>query len=744
MDVAINSLAAKYGADQFDVAVKKMQRGAASLDRDLGKTETGVSSLGGAFGQLGSRITGVAAVYGLSRFVKSSIKEMANFEQELANVSTMLDDQAMKYLPKYKEELSKLAVKYGVSTTILSKGLRDILSANVDASKALNVLNTASIAAIAGLSQTGEVVDVLTTVINAYGMSADDAMKISDTLFATIARGKTTFGELASSLGQITSLAAMSGLSFEELCAALATMTRSGVSTGAAVGSLRGILNAFLDPTKESTEAAKSFGLQLNTNTLRTIGLTGAIKLLQGATAEEMSAVFGNVRALSGLSALIQQTDGFMYDLTQTTDSAGKTMKAYGEVSDTTSKKLDQLNESWKALKRTAGEEFQPALTPVLKGLIDLIPKLANYPRNLGVAALFAASEITKLRASLLDAIPGMKDNAEVARQASNQFEGWKNNILGADIGLKNLSTTIADVNKKQEDVDRKIFPALKGNEEALIKMMKKKGIITAQNTVISDKEIETSKEAREEANQLMRELQFEQKILFLTDDERERAIKLAELEAVAKKDLTGESAKLVEEYKDELQKLADMKEMKKLVTTVTDSVSNLVETPLAAILDSTKNFGDLIEDELRNLGKSILTMLYKEMITAPIKKAATTFLAETLPTLFLSEKGLVMNRSGRLERFGFGGVVNRPTLFPMANGMGLMGEKEPEAVMPLARDKSGKLGVRMEGSQNESSLKIINVLDKSMFEDYLSSGAGERVVVNIMRRNQDQVSRTS
>jgi lambda family phage tail tape measure protein len=43
---------------------------------------------------------------------------------------------------------------------------------------------------------------------------------------------------------------------------------------------------------------------------------------------------------------------------------------------------------------------------------------------------------------------------------------------------------------------------------------------------------------------------------------------------------------------------------------------------------------------------------------------------------------------------FANGGVVGGPTLFPFANGIGLMGEAGPEAVMPLQRDASGKLGV--------------------------------------------------
>ena len=41
-------------------------------------------------------------------------------------------------------------------------------------------------------------------------------------------------------------------------------------------------------------------------------------------------------------------------------------------------------------------------------------------------------------------------------------------------------------------------------------------------------------------------------------------------------------------------------------------------------------------------------------------------------------------------------GIVNRPTVFPFAKGVGLMGEAGPEAIMPLSRDSSGRLGVAL------------------------------------------------
>ncbi|MAR22296.1 MAG: hypothetical protein CMA49_00565 [Euryarchaeota archaeon] len=54
--------------------------------------------------------------------------------------------------------------------------------------------------------------------------------------------------------------------------------------------------------------------------------------------------------------------------------------------------------------------------------------------------------------------------------------------------------------------------------------------------------------------------------------------------------------------------------------------------------------------------------------------------------------------QGGSIVPYAKGGIVSRPTLFPMANGMGLMGEAGPEAVMPLRRHANGRLGVEASG----------------------------------------------
>ena len=67
---------------------------------------------------------------------------------------------------------------------------------------------------------------------------------------------------------------------------------------------------------------------------------------------------------------------------------------------------------------------------------------------------------------------------------------------------------------------------------------------------------------------------------------------------------------------------------------------------------------------------------------------------------LIWTAKGNAFARGRALTAFARGGaftntIVDRPTLFPMAAGVGLMGEAGPEAVLPLTRLANGELGVK-------------------------------------------------
>lgn len=89
----------------------------------------------------------------------------------------------------------------------------------------------------------------------------------------------------------------------------------------------------------------------------------------------------------------------------------------------------------------------------------------------------------------------------------------------------------------------------------------------------------------------------------------------------------------------------------------------------------------------------------------------------------------------GNVVPFAKGGVVYRPTFFPMAKGMGLMGEAGPEGVLPLARTRGGELGVRTTGASSLTISVPVNVQGNARLASELRNEI-EKTVIDVVRRH--------
>ena len=96
------------------------------------------------------------------------------------------------------------------------------------------------------------------------------------------------------------------------------------------------------------------------------------------------------------------------------------------------------------------------------------------------------------------------------------------------------------------------------------------------------------------------------------------------------------------------------------------------------------------------DLARSIIADLTRMFVRFAIVKPL--FHSITGGRFLDNANGNVIDAGNRITAYARGGIVNKPTLFPMANGMGLMGEAGPEAIMPLKRGSNGKLGVQSSG----------------------------------------------
>ena len=302
----------------------------------------------------------------VSAAVIKSVIDATKFEAQMANVATMLDKRTMPMLAKFKKEILDSSKKFGEGTKALTKGLYDILSASIPAEKAIDVLNVSLLAAKAGMTDTGVAADIITTLINAFGDSAENATYYSDILFATVKRGKITFSELASTMGIVATLGAKAGVSVEELGAMMAIMTRNGLSSERAATALRGAISSLLKPTEESAEIAKELGIQFGLSAIEAHGLEGVMNDLAGLPADVLTKLFPNVRALTAVITASGEMGDEMKKFSEIMKDGSPTMEAWEKQSGTMQVAWDRLKATFKAVSINMGDKLLPTVRDII------------------------------------------------------------------------------------------------------------------------------------------------------------------------------------------------------------------------------------------------------------------------------------------------------------------------------------------------------------------------------------------
>ena len=127
----------------------------------------------------------------------------------------------------------------------------------------------------------------------------------------------------------------------------------------------------------------------------------------------------------------------------------------------------------------------------------------------------------------------------------------------------------------------------------------------------------------------------------------------------------------------------------------------------ITSVTDFAKQTQDIVTNAFKGMEDALVEFVTKG--TLDFKKLAQSIIADIariairasivapLKAMLGFKDGGVFAQNG-IVPFARGGIVNSPTVFPFANGMGLMGEAGPEAIMPLRRGPSGRLGVEAGG----------------------------------------------
>lgn len=346
-----------------------------------------VQELGGKIETVGKKVSVASAASAAA--LGASVKLASDYTDAVAKVGTVADLQSVP-LEKLRDDMLQLSTETGRGAGEIADATYQAISASVDTADAVSFVGTSVGLAKAGFLETADAVDVLTTIINAYGLEASDAARLSDILIQTQNDGKTTVNELSQSMGQVIPLASAYGVNIENLAASYAQLTKNGVATAQAGTYLKSMLNELGDSGSDvgeilKSKTGKSFG-QLMNDGMSLGDVLGILNDSVNGDSEALAGLWSSSEAGTGaLSILSSGVGAFNDELENMQDSTGNVADALDTLSTPSAKAQESLN----AVKNAGielGSAALEAIAPLLEQLAETVKSLAERFSDLSPA----------------------------------------------------------------------------------------------------------------------------------------------------------------------------------------------------------------------------------------------------------------------------------------------------------------------------------------------------------------------
>lgn len=312
----------------------------------------------------------------------ASSKMAMDFEDSMAKVSTIADATEVP-MDEMQKAILDLSNQTGISSEEIAQNVYDSISAGQKTGDAVNFVSNSTKLAKAGFADAGAALDVLTTIMNAYGLKASEVTNVSDMLIQTQNLGKTTVADLASSMGKVIPTANAYGVSLDELCAGYAIMTANGVATAESTTYMNGMLNELgksgttvSETLKEKT--GKTFKELMDSG----MSLSDVLKIISDAATENNKS-FGDMWSSSeagkaGMILLGDSAENFNGVLEQMQNSAGATNTAFEKL-DTNSTKIKKATNELKNDAIDLGTTLMEELAPIIENIAEKISQFTEW-----------------------------------------------------------------------------------------------------------------------------------------------------------------------------------------------------------------------------------------------------------------------------------------------------------------------------------------------------------------------------
>jgi len=421
-------------------------------DKGLKGAQKALSKFGGFAADVAK-----AASVALAGVAVAGVREAAQFETSFAKIQGLVGVTADE-IGVLEDAAKRLGPQFGISANEAADALFFITSAGLRGSAATEVLEASLKGAAIGLGDTKTIADLATSAVNAYGESNLGGAEAVDVLAEAVRLGKLEPAELAGAMGQVLPLASNLGVSFDQVGAALAGMSKTGTDASTASTQLRQILATLAKPTVGAEKALAEMGMSAEglREQIKEKGLFSTLETLTDAfdgNIEATTTVFGNIRALSGVLDLMgasAEDNALVFE--QMADKTGVLDEALNITAETSEFKFNKAMAGAKAILLEIGvallERLQPYLDNFLQFMEDKGPVIEQmFDKIFGVVEVLTG-KLGELGEAIMPVVVDLFTNEDfmfALERIGEAFIGIVNEVIkfiDSDLGTFLLNLT--------------------------------------------------------------------------------------------------------------------------------------------------------------------------------------------------------------------------------------------------------------------------------------------------------------
>lgn len=389
--------------------LRALERQQQAMNTTMGKIGSKFSEIGPKFQEIGQKMQSVGR--SMSMYVTAPIvagfgaaaKKSIDFDDSMRKVKATSGATGSEF-QQLRDKALEMGAKTKFSASESAEALNYMALAGWDTKDMLGGIDGVMQLAAASGEDLGQVSDIVTDSLTAFGMKAKDSGRFADVLAQTSSKANADVRGLGEAFKYAAPVAGALGYTVEDTSIAIGLMSNAGIKGEKAGTALRTMFTNLAKPTKAMQNKMEELGISITDSNGKMLPMRDVMdqlrdrfkNLSKDQQASAAATIFGK-EAMSGALAVINASDEDYKKLTKSIDnSTGAAKRMSDEMEGGIGGSIRQMKSALESLAISIGDVLAPHIKRAAETLGNLAQKLSDSPGWVKTAivsvGLFAAA----------------------------------------------------------------------------------------------------------------------------------------------------------------------------------------------------------------------------------------------------------------------------------------------------------------------------------------------------------------